>query len=98
MKYKVIVQKTSEGFAVSVPGFPGCWSQGSTEQEALENVKDAIKSYLETEDENSVREARADYKAGRVSTHEQVFGKGSNEAKPQVGRRGSGGLPYQHIP
>ncbi len=53
MKYKVNVQKTSEGFAVSVPGLPGCWSQGSTEQEALDNIKDAIKSYLATVEELS---------------------------------------------
>jgi predicted RNase H-like HicB family nuclease len=31
---------------VSCPGLPGCWSQGSTEQEALENIKDAIREYL----------------------------------------------------
>jgi len=27
---------------------PGCWSQGATEEEAIENIKDAIKTYLET--------------------------------------------------
>ncbi len=59
MRYKVSVQKTSEGYAVSVPGLPGCWSQGSTEQEALENIKDAIKSYLETVEQlNKDKESR----------------------------------------
>ncbi|MBI3660903.1 type II toxin-antitoxin system HicB family antitoxin [Candidatus Acetothermia bacterium] len=48
MKYKVRVQKTEEGYAVWCPGLPGCWSQGKTEAEALENIKDAIKTYLET--------------------------------------------------
>ncbi|MBI1743656.1 type II toxin-antitoxin system HicB family antitoxin [Candidatus Acetothermia bacterium] len=48
MKYKVRVQKTEEGYAVWCPGLPGCWSQGKTEEEALENIKDAIKTYLET--------------------------------------------------
>ena len=48
MKYKVNVHKTSEGYAVWVPGLPGCWSQGKTEQEALGNIKDAIQAYLET--------------------------------------------------
>ena len=48
MKYKVNVHKTSEGYAVWVPGLPGCWSQGKTEQEALDNIKDAIQAYLET--------------------------------------------------
>lgn len=48
MKYKVNMQKTEEGYSVWVPGLPGCWSQGETEQEALENIKDAIEGYLET--------------------------------------------------
>jgi predicted RNase H-like HicB family nuclease len=48
MKYKVNLQETSEGYAVWVPGLPGCWSQGKTEKEALENIKDALKAYLET--------------------------------------------------
>ena len=48
MKYKVNLKKTNEGYAVWVPGLPGCWSQGQTEKEALENIKDAIKAYLET--------------------------------------------------
>ena len=48
MKYKVNFKETDEGYAVWVPGLPGCWSQGQTEEEALENIKDAIHSYLET--------------------------------------------------
>jgi len=39
MKYKVNMQETEEGFAVWVPGLPGCWSQGKNEKEALENIK-----------------------------------------------------------
>jgi predicted RNase H-like HicB family nuclease len=53
MKYKVSLQETSEGYAVSAPGLPGCWSQGKTEKEALENIKDAIQAYLETVEELS---------------------------------------------
>ena len=45
MVYKVILRESEEGFSVSCPGLPGCWSQGSTEQEALENIKDAIREY-----------------------------------------------------
>lgn len=48
MKYKIRLEETDEGFAVWCPGLPGCWSQGDTEAEALENIKDAIKTYLET--------------------------------------------------
>lgn len=46
MKYKVLLQKTEEGYSVSVPGLPGCWSQGDTEHDALENIEDAIRDYL----------------------------------------------------
>jgi len=46
MKYSVILEQSEEGFAASVPGLPGCHSQGDTEAEALENVADAIAEYL----------------------------------------------------
>lgn len=51
MKYKIALRKTDEGYSVSVPGLPGCWSQGATEEEALENIQDAIKEYLDARDE-----------------------------------------------
>jgi len=47
MKYKVLLQESEEGFSVSCPGLPGCWSQGKAEQEALENIRDAIREYSE---------------------------------------------------
>lgn len=46
MKYKIALLKTDEGYSVSVPGLPGCWSQGATEEEAIENIQDAIQEYL----------------------------------------------------
>lgn len=46
MLYKVVLQKSEEGYSVNCPGLPGCWSQGITEEEALENIKDAISEYL----------------------------------------------------
>jgi predicted RNase H-like HicB family nuclease len=51
MKYKIALRKTDEGYSVSVPGLPGCWSQGPTEEEALENIQDAIREYLAARDE-----------------------------------------------
>ncbi len=51
MNYKVRLQKSEEGYSVSCPGLPGCWSQGETEEEALENIQDAIKEYLAAVDE-----------------------------------------------
>src|SRR5439155_27283927 len=46
MKYTVLIEESDEGFAVSVPGLPGCHSQGDTEAEALANIADAIREYL----------------------------------------------------
>jgi predicted RNase H-like HicB family nuclease len=51
MKYKVSIKRTQDGYAVWCPGLPGCWSQGATEEEALENIRDAIQAYLETVEE-----------------------------------------------
>jgi len=46
MRYRIALHQSEEGFSVSVPGLPGCWSQGATEAEALDNIKDAIREYL----------------------------------------------------
>jgi predicted RNase H-like HicB family nuclease len=51
MNYKVLIHESEEGYSVSCPGLPGCWSQGETEEEALENIQDAIKEYLAAIDE-----------------------------------------------
>ena len=48
MKYRVALKKSKEGYSVSCLGLPGCWSQGKTEREALENIQSAIQEYLET--------------------------------------------------
>lgn len=53
MRYKVILQPSEEGFAVSVPGLPGCYSQGVDEQDALNNIRDALREYLEVVDDIS---------------------------------------------
>ncbi|MBA2336089.1 MAG: type II toxin-antitoxin system HicB family antitoxin [Blastocatellia bacterium] len=51
MLYKVVLQKSDEGYSVSCPVLPGCWSQGGTEVEALDNIRDAIEEYLEVLDD-----------------------------------------------
>ncbi|MBL8540566.1 MAG: type II toxin-antitoxin system HicB family antitoxin [Burkholderiales bacterium] len=51
MKYKIAIHRSDEGFSVSVPGLPGCWSQGATEREALENIRDAIREYISVVEE-----------------------------------------------
>ena len=47
MKYQVALQESEEGFSVWVPGLPGCVSQGETEEEALANIAEAVREYLE---------------------------------------------------
>ena len=51
MQYQVRLKESEEGFAVWCPSLPGCWSQGETKEEALENIKDAIQAYLDTVEE-----------------------------------------------
>ncbi len=46
MKYKIALKKTDEGYSVHCPGLPGCWSQGDTEADAIDNIKDGITEYL----------------------------------------------------
>jgi predicted RNase H-like HicB family nuclease len=46
MRYRIALHRSEEGISVSVPGLPGCWSQGKTEAEALDNIQDAIREYL----------------------------------------------------
>jgi predicted RNase H-like HicB family nuclease len=46
MTYRFVLRHSEEGYAVSCPGLPGCWSQGETETEALENIRIAIQDYL----------------------------------------------------
>ena len=45
MKYRVVLRQTDEGYSVNCPGLPGCWSEGATEAEAIDNIRDAIVEY-----------------------------------------------------
>lgn len=51
MKYRIALYKSEEGYSVSVPGLPRCWSQGATEEEAIQNIQDAIHEYLAAVDD-----------------------------------------------
>jgi predicted RNase H-like HicB family nuclease len=51
MKYKLALTRSDEGISVSVPGLPGCWTHGATEEEALESARLAIQEYLAVRDE-----------------------------------------------
>lgn len=54
MHYKVVLEASEEGFAVSVPGLPGCHSQGASEREALDNIGEAIREYLQVVNDMTV--------------------------------------------
>lgn len=49
--YRVVLRHSEEGYSVSCPGLPGCWSQGATEEEALANIQIAIREYVEAAEE-----------------------------------------------
>jgi len=52
LKYKIVLKKSEEGYSVSCPALPGCWSQGETEEEAIKNILSAIQEYLAAIDDS----------------------------------------------
>ena len=49
MKYRILIEQDEDGvFVAECPSLPGCISQGKSRKEALENIQDAIKGYLES--------------------------------------------------
>ena len=46
MRFKMALHQSEEGYSVSIPGLPGCWAEGKTEEEALVNIEAAIREYL----------------------------------------------------
>jgi len=49
MKYRIFIEQDEDGvFVAECPCLPGCISQGKSRKEVLENIKDAIKGYLES--------------------------------------------------
>jgi predicted RNase H-like HicB family nuclease len=53
MTYQVVLTRTDEGVSINCPALPGCWSEGKTEAEAMENIKEAIQMYLEVIADNN---------------------------------------------
>ncbi|MBI5074976.1 MAG: type II toxin-antitoxin system HicB family antitoxin [Nitrospirae bacterium] len=62
MRFKVVITHDTDydGYVVDVPDLVGCMSQGKTMDEALQNVRDAIKGWLFVEE-----------KHGRLVRHEE---------------------------
>ncbi len=53
IKLKVVLEPSDEdGFTVYVPSLPGCVSEGENEEEALQNIREAIELYLEPVDDD----------------------------------------------
>ena len=53
MKLKVVLESLEEGgFTVYVPSLPGCVSEGESESEALQNIREAIELYLDPVDDD----------------------------------------------
>ena len=51
-RLSVVVEKDADGYFVSCPELQGCYSQGDTYEEALENIKDVIRLHIENRLEN----------------------------------------------
>ncbi len=49
MDYRIVIIESEEGFAVSCPALRGCHSQGATREEAIANIRTAIREWLEAE-------------------------------------------------
>ena len=43
----VLTEEKNGGYSVMVPSLPGCFSEGDSFEEAVENIKEAIELYLE---------------------------------------------------
>lgn len=52
MKLRVVLERSKDGgFTALVPSLPGCISEGDTRKQALANIRDAIRLYLESVDD-----------------------------------------------
>lgn len=49
MKVRILIEQDEDGvFVAECPSLPGCVSQGKTRSEAIQNIQDAIRGYLES--------------------------------------------------
>ena len=59
MIYRVVIEKGEDfGYVAHCPAIPGCHSQGNTIEEAIENIKDAIRGCLFALDEGLISERK----------------------------------------
>jgi predicted RNase H-like HicB family nuclease len=61
MKLKIVLEPGEDrGFTVYVPSLPGCISEGTTREEALENIREAIALYLEPTEDDQINGERGE--------------------------------------
>jgi predicted RNase H-like HicB family nuclease len=61
MKLKVVLEPSAEGgYTIYVPSLPGCISEGNTREEALINIREAIKLYLEPTEDDHIPQEKAE--------------------------------------
>ena len=60
MTYQVVLTRTDEGVSINCPALPGCWSQGSTREEALANIREAIALWLDVQEEDIRHDVEAE--------------------------------------
>ncbi len=59
MIYRVVIEKGEDfGYVIHCPAIPGCHSQGNTVEEAIENIKDAIKGCLSVLDKELISKGK----------------------------------------
>ncbi|MHC1575157.1 MAG: type II toxin-antitoxin system HicB family antitoxin [Candidatus Methanogasteraceae archaeon] len=65
MEFQVVIEEDLEdgGYIVHCPALKGCWSQGDTIEEALDNIKEAIVGYLKTLNERAIHNSKSINKA-----------------------------------
>ena len=65
MKFNIVLEEDLEdgGYIVHCPALKGCWSQGDTAEEALQNIKEAITGYLKTLNERAMLNFKIQSKA-----------------------------------
>jgi predicted RNase H-like HicB family nuclease len=53
MELKIVLEHGEDGmFVAHCPSLRSCWSQGTTREEALQNIREAIELYLEADPED----------------------------------------------
>jgi predicted RNase H-like HicB family nuclease len=68
MTFKVVLEPGEDGWIVAeCPSLPGCVSQGHSEAEAIENIREAIHLWLETEADKQIGSLRANARTLEVT-------------------------------